>query len=146
MTNPAATPMTALFVYGTLRQGFGLHPRIARALVDGTQIIRAKALGHRLYDGPGYPYMVPEKGYQTIGDLMIVRSDSSDFRSITEMEVGCGYEFRRIEVEFDGFDGPALDHAFAYVYPSAVGWGVGAPVPEGDWAEHRRMSGRSIVR
>ena len=142
---PAATPMIPLFVYGTLRQGCGLHPRIARAILPNTHIIRAVARDHRLYSGPGFPFMVHEEGARTVGDLMIVDTGSPDFQSVTDMEVAVGYDFHRIEVEFDSFDGVCTEFAAAYVWPSADSHSIGSPIPGGDWVEYQQALRKTSV-
>ncbi|MEU0024548.1 gamma-glutamylcyclotransferase family protein [Streptomyces sp. NPDC006335] len=68
---PARLPF---FVYGTLRPGEVNHDLFLRGRVRSEEPCRL--VGARLYDGPGYPYVVEEAGGAVTGELVTPRVDA----------------------------------------------------------------------
>lgn len=94
-----------MFVYGTLREGFGLH----NSAMSG-----AKFLGkHRtvpsfsLY-AKYYPWLTRNGNTSVTGEVYEV--DENRFKRINSIECGAGYKLEEIELE----DGQIVS---AYIYP-----------------------------
>jgi gamma-glutamylcyclotransferase (GGCT)/AIG2-like uncharacterized protein YtfP len=68
---PARLPF---FVYGTLRPGEVNHDLFLRGRVRSEEPCRLAEA--RLYDGPGYPYVVEEAGGAVTGELVTPRADA----------------------------------------------------------------------
>ncbi|MFJ4684759.1 gamma-glutamylcyclotransferase family protein [Streptomyces sp. NPDC088789] len=62
------------FVYGTLRPGEPNHDAFLRGRTGAEE--PARLTGAVLYDGPGYPYAVPEPGGVVRGDLVTALPDA----------------------------------------------------------------------
>ena len=54
-----------VFVYGTLKKGFGNHTLLASSKFLGTDVVK----DHTLIQSPGFPYMVESKGSQARGEV-----------------------------------------------------------------------------
>ena len=134
----------SVFVYGTLRPGQGNHARHVR----GRTVSEEPAVlpGAILYEGPGYPFALPEPDSEVRGEIL--RPDPGQYASLLaaldELE---GYrpgardnlyerELRTVRLA----DGSTAD---AWVYFAAAPLarrlrGSGTPLPDGWWPVARR--------
>ncbi|MFI8091779.1 gamma-glutamylcyclotransferase family protein [Streptomyces sp. NPDC086080] len=128
------------FVYGTLRPGGRNHDLLLRGRVRSEEPARFR--GARLYEGPGYPYAVEERGALVSGELVTVLPEAypgllaeldrleeyvpGDPRNLYERVVG------EVVREADG----AAVRAWVYVAAPAVAARLragGRPVEGGNW-------------
>ncbi len=117
-------PTAALFVYGTLMQGFGLHHLLSgRARYVGRGRVRA-----RLLDLGAYPAAVPDADgavsgevYEVVEPALWATLDSAEGPQYHRDEVGVRMEDGRERV------------AFIYWYRGPLG---GVPIPGGDYRAH----------
>jgi len=95
-----------LFVYGTLKKGYGLHHVLSRSLRIGSYITKQK--GFRM-TGFWYPFIFKDKTskFSIKGELYDV--DQNDFITANRIELGAGYELKEIDKDIYG-----------YVYPTKV--------------------------
>jgi gamma-glutamylaminecyclotransferase len=104
---------TRLFVYGTLKQGFGSH-----SLLDGAEYLGpcSTGPGHFLLDCGNYPGMVRLAGSKAVqGELYLVEHE------------GVPTLYTRESIELEGVEGEA--EAYFYRRPMAGK----ALIPEGIW-------------
>ena len=95
-----------LFVYGTLKRGYGLNHVLSRSLRIGDYITKQK--GFRM-TGFWYPFIFRDKTskFSIKGELYDV--DQNDFRTANRIELGAGYKLQEID---NGIVG--------YVYPNPI--------------------------
>ena len=95
-----------LFVYGTLKKGYGLHHVLSRRLRIGSYFTKQK--GVRM-TGFWYPFIFKDKTskFSIKGELYDV--DQNDFITANRIELGAGYELKEIDKDIYG-----------YVYPTKV--------------------------
>ena len=95
-----------LFVYGTLKKGYGLHHVLSRSLRIGSYFTKQK--GVRM-TGFWYPFIFKDKTskFSIKGELYDV--DQNDFITANRIELGAGYELKEIDKDIYG-----------YVYPTKV--------------------------
>ncbi|MCE2803599.1 MAG: gamma-glutamylcyclotransferase [Gemmataceae bacterium] len=113
---------TRLFVYGTLKQGFGSH-----SLLDGAEYLGpcSTGPGHFLLDCGNYPGMVRLAGSKAVqGELYLV--DAATLARLDEHE-GVPTLYTRESIELEGVEGEA--EAYFYRRPMAGK----ALIPEGIW-------------
>ncbi len=72
--HPARPADLPFFVYGTLRPGEINHDLFLRGRIRSEE--PARLPGAVLYDGPGYPYAVPEPGGTVSGELVTARPEA----------------------------------------------------------------------
>ncbi|UQI49350.1 gamma-glutamylcyclotransferase [Streptomyces sp. HU2014] len=65
-----------VFVYGTLRPGQRNHAAFLRGRTVGEEPARMR--GAVLFEGPGYPYAVPDATGEIFGDLVHLAADQHD--------------------------------------------------------------------
>ncbi|MFD3942515.1 gamma-glutamylcyclotransferase family protein [Streptomyces sp. NPDC058579] len=122
--------MTGLpfFVYGTLRPGEYNHDRFLLGRTAREE--PARLPGALLYDGPGYPYVVPGEGL-VAGDLVTAAPDTYAelLAVLDQVELPAGYERAEREVVRVA-DGTAVR---AWVYFAAPGTPYGPLIRGGDW-------------
>jgi len=106
-----------LFVYGTLKRGFGNH-----AVLRGAEYVgRADLWGYEMYSLGGFPGIVPCTGFSCVqGEVYEV----SDFLSLDRLE---GYNpdtdngmYLRREVEIGWKDDEGEAPAYAYIWNREV--------------------------
>ena len=132
------------FVYGTLRPGEPNHDAFLRGRTQAE--VPARLTGAVLYDGPGYPYAVEEKGGTVRGELVTARPEA--YRELLVAldrleEYAPGdprnlYERIEREVVRDA-DGMAV-RAGVYVAAPAIAARLRAhkkPIESGDWLARR---------
>lgn len=121
----------ALFVYGTLRPGGRLWPRLEGVTRDAR---RAELPGARLHYHPdvdpsasfSYPVVVLDPGAPAVvGHLLDVDDDQPDVRATVEMELAAGYDVAELEVMAGGV--PVAATVFVWSGP------VGPRIGSGDW-------------
>ncbi|MFF8604804.1 gamma-glutamylcyclotransferase family protein [Streptomyces sp. NPDC015346] len=129
--------MRPFFVYGTLRPGAYNHDRFL--LGRTTREEPARLPGALLYEGPGYPYAVPDEHEgEIVGDLLTPAPGAyGELLSVLdalEEYFGPGHPlnlYERAEREVvrvaDGARVPA------WVYFAAPGTPLGTPITGGDW-------------
>ena len=95
-----------LFVYGTLKRGYGLNHVLSRSLRIGDYITKQK--GFRM-TGFWYPFIFRDKTskFSIKGELYDV--DQNDFRTANRIELGAGYKLEEIDKD-----------VYGYVYPTKV--------------------------
>ncbi|ANS65084.1 hypothetical protein SLINC_2860 [Streptomyces lincolnensis] len=140
--------MTALplpfFVYGTLRPGEANHDLFLRGRTRSEH--PARLSGARLYDGPGYPYAVEERGGVVHGELVTALPEAypellAALDRLEEYAPGDArnlYERVRREVTLDA-DGSGV-RAWVYVAAPTVAARLrahGRPIESGDWFARR---------
>ena len=88
-----------LFVYGTLKKGYGLHHVLSRSLRIGSYITKQK--GFRM-TGFWYPFIFKDKTskFSIKGELYDV--DQNDFITANRIELGAGYELKEIDKDIYG--------------------------------------------
>jgi gamma-glutamylcyclotransferase (GGCT)/AIG2-like uncharacterized protein YtfP len=122
-----------LFVYGTLMQGFPLHPMLAgRAESIGGGIV-----GGRLLDLGAYPGAVRDPGGAVAGE--VYRVGLPELWAALDSTEGPQYHREEVLVRMAG--GREVT-AFIYWYVGPLGRGV--PIPGGDYRAH--APARSIHR
>lgn len=128
-----------LFIYGTLRPGEYNYDMMEPVVVGTPSPGRARGC---LFDtGVGYPVMALRRCdpyCRTVGDIVEVNQRHWRWADILEMEVGAGYDIRRIDVDSRGKSVECL----AFIWPYSTRDMV--PVPENDWkcrfdADHRTV-------
>ena len=101
-----------LFVYGTLKRGFGLNHVLKHSEFLGTAVTEPM---FKLYDNGSYPYLQEcPGGYEVTGEVYRVNEDV--LRTCDQIEFGAGYERHEIRVTGAPLPGAALQ-AFAYLIP-----------------------------
>ena len=128
------------FVYGTLLPGEANHGPFLRGRTAAEEPGRLN--GAVLYDGPGYPYAVEERGGVVYGELVTALPGSyeellADLDRLEEYAPGDPrslYERVEREVHRDGAGPPV--RAWVYVAAPAVAARLrirGKPIESGDW-------------
>lgn len=119
-----------LFTYGTLRPGERNYDMMQPAIIGTSSPGRARGC---LFDtGVGYPVMSLRRCdpyCRTAGDVVQVNMKSYAWHDILTMEVGAGYDIRRIDVDCRGKQVGCL----AFVWPYSTR--DMRPVPSNDWKE-----------
>ncbi|MFE9135660.1 divalent cation tolerance protein CutA [Streptomyces sp. NPDC007355] len=117
------------FVYGTLSPGAYNHDRFLAGRI-GTEA-DAVLHGAVLYDGPGYPYVVPADGGRVVGTLLTPASGSYGelFGLLDRLELPVGYERVAMDVERVR-DGARVS---AWVFLAAPDAPLGPVIESGDW-------------
>ncbi|MBQ0984810.1 gamma-glutamylcyclotransferase [Streptomyces sp. F63] len=145
-TGPARLPV---FVYGTLRPGERHYARLLRGRTEREE--PARLPGAALYEGPGFPYAVEERGGEVRGHLITPRATDYDelLARLDELE---GYApgepatfYERCARDVLRADGRAL-RAWAYFAAEPVARGLrttGTRVPGGRWPPERAERGGS---
>lgn len=113
---------TPLFVYGTLRVGGRLHDHwIKPAVLDHEP---ATAYGHALYLSPTvtFPFMVPEEGRYTMGDVLWVNPSHPAVLETVRMETAVLYTWRLIDVETASCTIPLRAMSFVWEQRPARSW------------------------
>lgn len=135
-----------LFVYGTLKQGFG-NNRVMRAskdadgkaIGDSVFLCEASLPGYEMYSLGGFPAIVPteDKNSVVIGELWRVVS-ANQWRNIDALE-GCrnggideGNMYNRIKVKVMSKELESIQWNEAYTYVWNGGR-LGSLVPSGKW-------------
>ncbi|MGA5870493.1 divalent cation tolerance protein CutA [Streptomyces cinereoruber] len=126
---PVADDELPFFVYGTLRPGAYNHDRFLAGRIGA----EADAVmdGAVLYDGPGYPYVVPAAKGRVVGTLLTPAPGSYGelFGLLDRLELPVGYERVAKEVvrERDGA------RVLAWVFLAAPDAPLGPVIESGDW-------------
>ncbi|MFE5947756.1 divalent cation tolerance protein CutA [Streptomyces sp. NPDC056480] len=117
------------FVYGTLRPGAYNHDRFLSGRI-GTEA-DAVLHGAVLYDGPGYPYVVPADGGRVVGTLLTPAPGAYGelFGLLDRLELPVGYERVAMDV-VRVRDGARVS---AWVFLAAPDAPLGAVIESGDW-------------
>lgn len=79
-----------VFVYGTLKKGYGNHERILNGLIG----YKATAPDIALHDGPGFPFAVRNADAVAIGELYIV--DDNQLNAMDALEGHPGWYKREL--------------------------------------------------
>lgn len=84
-----------VFVYGTLKKGFGNHALLASSKFHGTDVVK----DHTLIQSPGFPYMVESEGSQARGEVYEV-----DERIVRYLDALEGYptHYQKKEIRTEG--------------------------------------------
>lgn len=84
-----------VFVYGTLKKGFGNHTLLANSKFLGTDVVK----DHTLIQSPGFPYMVESEGSQARGEVYEV-----DERIVRYLDALEGYptHYQKKEIRTEG--------------------------------------------
>lgn len=92
-----------LFVYGTLKEGYGLNHVLSKSKKIGNYITKRKGF---MMTGFWYPYVWEKKNsdYSIKGELYDV--DKNDLRTANRIELDAGYNFQEIDKGI-----------FGYIYP-----------------------------
>tara|TARA_R100000458_G_C8277031_1_gene252465 strand:+ start:1105 stop:1542 length:438 start_codon:yes stop_codon:yes gene_type:complete len=95
-----------LFVYGTLKEGFGLNHILSKSKKIGTYITKRKGL---MMTGFWFPYVWEKRNsqYHIKGELYEV--DDEDFKKANQIELNAGYKLKEIDKGI-----------FGYIYPKRV--------------------------
>ncbi|MFJ2933684.1 divalent cation tolerance protein CutA [Streptomyces sp. NPDC087219] len=117
------------FVYGTLRPGAYNHDRFLAGRIGA----EADAVLHGavLYDGPGYPYVVPADGGRVVGTLLTPAAGAYGelFGLLDRLELPVGYERVAMDV-VRARDGARVS---AWVFLAAPDAPLGEVIESGDW-------------
>ena len=126
------------FVYGTLLSGEINHDLFLRGRTRSEEPGRLS--GAVLYDGPGYPYAVEERGGVVHGELITARPDEYD-ELLVALDRLEEYDprdprslYERVERQVTGGNGPV--RAWVYVAAPAVAARLrarGKLIESGDW-------------
>jgi gamma-glutamylcyclotransferase (GGCT)/AIG2-like uncharacterized protein YtfP len=119
------SPLTTVFVYGTLRKGFKYH-----SLLQGAHFVGSATTCecYALYLA-AYPCLFKGKAVSRIrGEIYEI--DQSTLEQLDELE-NHPYEYRREQVQVILDNGRKLP-AWVYFYPEPIG----ILEPSGDYAEH----------
>ncbi|MBT2387210.1 gamma-glutamylcyclotransferase family protein [Streptomyces sp. ISL-11] len=128
-----------VFVYGTLRPGQRNYGALLRGRTVGEEPARMR--GAVLYEGPGYPYAVPDRTGEICGDLVFLAADRHDavLASLDGLEgTAPGVATRhymRVERPVLLADGRAT-RAWVYLAGEEMARrlrAVGTPIPGGSW-------------
>lgn len=98
---------TKLFVYGTLKTGYGLNHVLSKSkIIDRSYITKRKGFE---MTGFWFPYIYEKKSslFGVKGELYEV--DINDFRNANRIELGAGYKLKEIDKDI-----------FGYVYPNPI--------------------------
>ncbi|MFJ2061294.1 divalent cation tolerance protein CutA [Streptomyces sp. NPDC087908] len=121
------------FVYGTLRPGAYNHDRFLAGRIGA----EADAVLHGavLYDGPGYPYVVPATGGRVVGTLLTPAPDAYGelFGLLDRLELPVGYE----RVAMDVVRTRDSASVSAWVFLAAPDAPLGEVIESGDWFDRR---------
>lgn len=114
--------MPKLYVYGTLRRGFGLHS----ALKGANFIKTVELVGFKMYDNIGFPYVVKtgSPSQKVTAELFEITDDH--LKVCDEIE-GHPYHYQRIEI-----DEPEV--GFIYTVEEKKVKGL-RRIKSGDWAK-----------
>ena len=96
-----------LFVYGTLKTGYGLNHVLSKSkLIDRCYVTKRKGFE---MTGFWFPYIFENKDsvFGVKGELYEV--DQNDFRTANRIELGAGYKLKEIDKDILG-----------YVYPNPI--------------------------
>ncbi len=99
--------MIKLFVYGTLKTGYGLNHVLSKSkLIDRSYITKRKGFE---MTGFWFPYIFESKDsvFKVKGELYEVTKE--DFRNANRIELGAGYKLKEIDKD-----------VFGYVYPNPI--------------------------
>ena len=83
-----------MFVYGTLKRGFGL----ANWMKGAKYIGNAKLAGYKMYTNRSYPAIVKSSDRNDIVSGEIFNVDKSTFEPISAMEQAAGYGIDEVDV------------------------------------------------
>ena len=98
---------TKLFVYGTLKTGYGLNHVLSNSkIIDRSYVTKRKGFE---MTGFWFPYIYEKKSslFGVKGELYEV--DINDFRTANRIELGAGYKLEKIDKD-----------VYGYVYPTKV--------------------------
>ncbi|KAB1146287.1 gamma-glutamylcyclotransferase [Streptomyces luteolifulvus] len=135
------------FVYGTLRPGEHNHDAFLRGRTRSEEPARLD--GAVLYDGPGYPYAVPEPAGVVTGEVVSARPERygellRDLDHLEDYASGDpGNLYERVEREVTRTDGTVL-RAWVYLAAPAVAARLrvhGRLIESGDWRARCRPPG-----
>lgn len=89
-----------LFVYGTLKEGYGLSYVLSKSKKLGTYITKRKGF---MMTGFWFPYVWEKRdsNYSIKGELYEV--DQNDLRTANRIELGAGYELMEIDRDVWGY-------------------------------------------
>ncbi len=142
-----SAPQLPFFVYGTLRPGEPNHDLFLRGRTRSEQ--PARLVGAVLYEGPGYPYAVEERGGVVCGEVVTALPDTYGelllaLDRLEDYAPGDPHSlYERVEREVildgdgdgEGENGPAV-RAWVYVAAPAVAARLrarGKRIGSGDW-------------
>ncbi len=136
---PACTPVTLLFVYGTLRGQ--IHRFLPATLHHAVHPLGPARYRGRLYDLGTYPGVVPDPDHFVHGELYALRrDDTARIFAYLDAYEGCdpqrpeAGEYRRVQDTVLLPDGRELS-AWIYLYNGDLS--QTQPIPSGDWFRHR---------
>lgn len=137
MTTETPTP-TAVFVYGTLRPGFGNHDWTVGHLPH--RAVPAFVSGFRLVgQGRPFPYAVPDPAAVTIGEVLAFEEPEwPEALSAMDRLEGYPVHYDRVLVEATTRDRPQRTLAAWLYTPVGDRYAALPPVPGGDWRNNRR--------
>lgn len=126
---PVVSDELPFFVYGTLRPGAYNHDRFLAGRIGA----EADAVldGAVLYDGPGYPYVVPAEKGRVVGTLLTPAPGAYGelFGLLDRLELPVGYERVAKDVVRTG-DGARVA---AWVFLAGPDAPLGPVIESGDW-------------
>lgn len=132
---PPALPL--LFVFGTLKAGFGNHVVMQRA---GGELVGTAVLpGYEMFSFGGFPGIRPKKGAVVHGELYAVKS----LRPLDSLE-GCNYEhkedsfFWRTDVQVV-LQSIVVDGGGLYIIDRSETVACQTYVPQGDYSDMRSV-------
>lgn len=109
--------MDKVFVYGTLKKGFGLHRVVAKSRFLGKSTLSGYAMFSRIY----FPYITKGEG-KIHGEVYEVNQDTLQLLDAIES----GYKRERVVVNLKG----EKIKVYVYVFESEVG---GKKIDSGVW-------------
>ena len=137
---PRCTPVTLLFVYGTLRGQ--LRHFLPPTLHQAVRRLGPACYRGRLYDLGTYPGVVPDPDHLVRGELYALRrTDASRIFAYLDAYEGCdpqhpeAGEYRRVQDTVALSEGRTLS-AWLYLYNGDLS--RARPIPSGDWLHYRR--------
>jgi gamma-glutamylcyclotransferase (GGCT)/AIG2-like uncharacterized protein YtfP len=127
---------TPVFVYGTLREGFGNYMRILKGKASEPQ--KATLDGFEMYSVGGFPAIMPGEG-QVIGEVMYLNEDQYE-RTMLNLDGLEGYYpqrenysmYLRRTMTVTLENGEKVD-AYVYLWNRPI---PGPKVESGDWKEY----------
>ena len=137
--------LKAVFVYGTLKRGYGNHRLLEDAVFAGEAVTAPK---YRMFDAGAFPYMVVDEdsGIPIHGEVYVITPEILERLDSLE---GVAYgHYRRIKVDIDTLDGPpeevGLDIEGYVVAQRGYERVLGYPeCTEGVWPRNARSIGMS---